>query len=39
VYTIKVTGTRLAHAVTLGMNMIRGAPRYVILRLRGLGLA
>jgi len=38
-HAVKVTGTRLAHAVTLSMNMTIGTPRYVILRLRGLGLA
>ena len=31
-----VTGT---HAVTSSMDRIIGTPRYVILRLRGLGLA
>ena len=36
---IKVTGTSLAHAVVLSMNMIIGAPHYVILHLCGLGLA
>ena len=36
---LKVTGTHLAHAVILSMNVIIGAPHYVILCLRGLGLA
>ena len=36
---VKVTGTHLAHAVMLSMNLIIGAPHYVILCLYGLGLA